>query len=98
MSILAASNLVKLDVSLRDKDGMAPADYMAQRLICVESEEGLRDEYQRLLKCLPAEKVSVSGTSIEGTLVDLESQSDLSECHVPGAFPDHYDEKTMLVQ
>ncbi len=88
MSILAASNLVKLDVSLRDKDGMTPAEYMAQRLICVESEEGLRDEFQRLLKCLPAEKASVFGNRTMGTLVDLESQSDLSECHVPGAFPD----------
>lgn len=91
MSVLASSSLTQLDVSLKDKNGMTPGEYMAERLICAESEEGIREEYQRLLGSIPAEKIASARVSSTGTLIDLESQADLKGCHVPGAFLDHFD-------
>ncbi len=95
IAVLAASNLNKLDVTVRDKDGLTPADYLAQRTICVDTEDGLHEEYLKLLQTLPPKPRTPRRTGIWPSL-DVEAQIDLEDCLVPGAFPE-YDDKTNLL-
>lgn len=90
MRILAESNLVDLDLSLRDVDGKTAADYLAARSILVESEEGLHEEFDRLCQSLRPQ--SSGANALATNHIDLESEEEVEgHFHLPGAFPTHGD-------
>lgn len=88
ISVLAKSNLVKLDVSVRSKDGKTPADYLSERSILTESEHGLHAEFERFMRSIPVPVPggdTANGTS-KATVVGEWSDA-CSSFHVPGAYP-----------
>ncbi len=83
MSVLADSNLVRLDMHLRNKDGKTPADYLSERSVLIDSEQGLHAEFERFVKSIP-----VSGGDTAGGVSKAHDSSD--ECDglcLPGAYP-----------
>lgn len=86
MRILTESNLVNLDVNLHDMDGKPPADYLAERSILVEGEEGLHREFEKLLRSLPPQSLDISALATDH--VDLEFGLETKDhCHLPDAYP-----------
>ena len=86
ISVLADSHLVNLDMSLRCKGGKTPADYLSERSILTESEQGIHAEFERFRKSIP-----FSGADRAGRVPPADAVPDLSdECdnlHLPGAYP-----------
>ena len=86
ISVLADSNLIKLDTSLRNRDGKTPADYLSDRSILIESEQGLHAEFERFRR-----SISVSGAGTADGISKADLVHELSEgfgtFHLPGAFP-----------
>ena len=86
ISVLADSHLVNLDMSLRCKGGKTPANYLSERSILTESEQGLHAEFERFMKSIPS-----SGVESGGGVPKSDAVHDLSdECdnlHLPGAYP-----------
>ena len=86
VSVLAESNLVNVDMCLRCKDGKTPADYLSERSILTESEEGLHVEFERFVRSIPvpdvkeAERVSKAGAV-------HDSMEECGNLHLPGAYP-----------
>ena len=86
VSVLAESNLVKLDVTLRCNHGKTPADYLSERSILVESEQGLHAEFERFMKSIPVSgRDTVDGISKDAA-VD-QSPNACDDLHLPGAYP-----------
>ena len=95
VSVLAVSNLVKPDVSLRCNHGKTPADYLSERSILAESEQGLHVEFERFMKSIP-----VSGRdTIDGISKDAavdQSPNACDDLHLPGAYPVSADPSAFL--
>ena len=86
VSVLADSNLVDLDMSLRCEEGKTPADYLSERSILTESEQGLHAEFKRFMESLPSS--SVEGASRVPKAEALHDSSDKRNIfHLPGAYP-----------
>ncbi len=86
VSVLAKSNLVNLDVSLRSKDGKTPADYLSERSVLIESEQGLHAEFKRFMKSVQGSKAGTASGTSRAANVD-EGSDTLSNLHLPGAYP-----------
>ena len=86
VSVLAKSRLVNLDVSLRSKDGKTPADYLSERSVLIESEQGLHAEFERFMKSVKVSKAGTAGGISRAANVDEDSDA-LSNLHLPGAYP-----------
>lgn len=87
ISVLAESNLINLDTSLRCKDGKTPADYLSERNIYTKSEQGLHAEFERFIRSIP---VSCSIHAAHGLLqagAVHESYEACDDLHLPGAYP-----------
>ena len=86
VSVLADSNLVNLDLSLRCNDGKTPADYLSERSVLTENERGLHAEFQRFTKSIPASGVHIAdGISAVGTV--QASSDECDNLYLPGAYP-----------
>ena len=86
VSVLAESNLVNLDVSLRCNDGKTPADYLSERSILTESEQGLHAEFKRFVRSIPASGVhAADGVSQAGA--SHASSNAYDNLHLPSAYP-----------
>lgn len=86
ISMLADSHLVNLDMNLRCQDGKTPADYLSERSILTESEQGLHAEFRRFMKSVPSSGVqNGSGVSNAGAVHEALDKPDNFD--VPGAFP-----------
>lgn len=97
ISVLAISNLVNLDVSLRDRDRKTPADYLSERSILIESEQGLYEAFNELIESIPQRKPSDfkskednSRGIFDATDIGLPSNTH-SDHHLPGAYPSFVD-------
>ena len=86
VSVLAESNLVNLDVSLRCKDGKTPADYLSNRSIFSESEQGLHEEFERFIKSIPPSRTNAAGNSPSADTVCHPSDA-FDSLRLPGAYP-----------
>ena len=86
VSVLAESNLVNLDVSLRCKEGKTPADYISERTLFSESEQGLHAEFERFIKSIPPLKTNAAGNSPSADTVYNPSDA-FDSLHLPGAYP-----------
>ena len=86
ISVLANSKLVKLDISLRSKDGKTPADFLSERSILTESEQGLRAEFERFIKSIPMSQANTADGISGAANVDERSDT-CSSFHLPGAYP-----------
>ncbi len=86
VSVLAKSSLVNLDVSLRSKNGKTPADYLSERSVLIESEQGLHAEFERFMKSVQVSKAGTAGGNWRPANAD-EGSDALSNLHLPGAYP-----------
>ena len=97
ISVLAKSSLVKLDVSVRSKDGKTPADYLSERSILTESEHGLHAEFERFMRSISIpvpEGDSANGASKAATVEECSDAC--STFHVPGVYPISADHSACL--
>ena len=86
ISVLADSHLVNLDMSLRCKEGKIPTDYLSERSVLTESEQGLHAEFERFRKSIPSSGVeSAGGVPKANTIHELSDECD--SLHLPGAYP-----------
>ena len=83
ISVLADSHLVNLDVSLRCKDGKTPTEYLSERSILTESEQGLHAEFERFMKSIPSSGVE---SAADADAVH-EPPDKFDTFHLPGAYP-----------
>ena len=83
ISVLAKSKLVKLDVSVRCKHGKTPAEYLSERSIMAESEQGLHAEFEKFMSSIPMSEVDQN----DGILGADEGSDSYGTCHFPGAYP-----------
>lgn len=86
ISVLANSKLVKLDVSLRSKNGNTPADYLSERSILTESEQGFHAEFERFMKSIPMSQADTADGISRAGNVDERSDA-CSNFHLPCAYP-----------
>ena len=86
ISVLADSHLVNLDMSLRCQDCKTPADYLSERSILTESEQGLHAEFRRFMKSIPSSGVQ-SGSGVSNAGAVHEAPDKLDNFDIPGAFP-----------
>ena len=86
VSVLAESNLVKLAMCLRCKDGKTPADYLSERTILAESEMGLHAEFERFMRSIPVSDVKNANRVSEAGAVH-DSAEECHNLHLPGAYP-----------
>ena len=86
ISVLADSHLVNLDMSLRCQDGKTPADYLSERSILTESEQGLHAEFRRFMKSIPYLSVERTGGVSNAGAVH-EQLDNPNNFDIPGAFP-----------
>ena len=86
ISVLADSNLAKLDLGLHCKAGRTPADYLSERSILTEGEQGLHAEFERFVN-----SVQVSGMDLANGISEVasvhESLDGFDNLHLPGAYP-----------
>ena len=87
ISVLADSHLVNLDISLRCKEGKTPTDYLSERSVLTESEQGLHAEFERFRKSIPSSGVESAGGVPEADAVH-ELSDECDSLHLPGAYPD----------
>lgn len=85
--VLANSNLVNLDTSLRCKDGKTPADYLSERNMYAESEQGLHAEFERFIRSIPASCFIHAAHGLSQADVVHESYDACGDLHLPGAYP-----------
>ena len=62
ISVLANSKLFKLDVSVRCKHGKTPAEYLSERRIMTESEQGLCAEFEQFMNSIPVSETRPMGS------------------------------------
>ena len=86
ISVLAESNLVDLDVLLRNKDGKTPADYLSERSTLTESEQGLHAEFDRFVESI-LELGPDAGDGISEPAVVHRVSDACDDLHLPGAYP-----------
>lgn len=93
ISILSQANLEHLDLALQDQNGKTAADYLSERCILVDIDEGIRDKFYRLLQNGSSRTTDTVGSShshlhMDQACVDIETTSGQHELlHLPGAFP-----------
>lgn len=87
ISVLADSNMVDLDVSLRCKDGKTPADYLSERSIFADSEQGLHAEFERFISSIPAMSVVHVAKGLSQAGAAHEAYDACDSLHIPGAYP-----------
>ena len=86
ISVLADSNLVKLDVHLRNKDGKTPTDYLSERSVLIDSEQGLHAEFERFMKSIPVSGEDTAG-GISNAAIGHDSSRECDGLRLPGAYP-----------
>lgn len=97
ISVLAKSDLVKLDVSVRCKDGKTPVDYLSERSILTESEHGLHAEFERSMRSIPVPVSGVDTANGTSKAAVVQERSDAcSSFHLPGAYPMSADHNVSL--
>ncbi len=86
ISVLADSNLVKLDMHLRNKDGKTPTDYLSERSVLIDSEQGLHAEFERFMKSIPVPGEDTSGGSSKAA-IGHDSSQECDGLRLPGSYP-----------
>lgn len=87
ISVLAESNLINLDTSLRCKDGKTPSDYLSERNIYTEGEQGLHAEFERFIRSIPASCFIHAANGLSQAGAVHESYDACDDLHLPGAYP-----------
>lgn len=95
ISVLAESNLVKLDASLRNRDSKTPADCLSERSVLTESEKGLHAEFGRFMKSIPVLRVDTADRVSKLAVVHEHSNA-FNRFHLPGAYPEFADHGFLL--
>jgi ankyrin repeat protein len=86
LSILAKANLDRLDATLRDKGGKTATEYLIERCISLDIDQGVRDEFHKLLELRMHSKQCQPGE--HSCHPELRASHDLDkEIHLPGAYP-----------
>ena len=91
LQVLTQEKLVDIDLSLRDREGKTPADYIAERVVMQGSEFGIHGAFEIYANLVSAHHVNLGGARIVETTEPAESgvPKDLSEdIALPGSFPD----------
>ena len=86
ISVLAESKLVNLDISMRNKDGKTPADYLSERSTLIEDEQGLHAEFDRFAKSILAIGPDAGDGISKAAVIDGVSDA-CDDLHLPGAYP-----------
>lgn len=64
-----------------------PADYLSERNIYAESEQGLHAEFERLIRSIPASCFIHAAHGLSQADVVHESYDACDDLHLPGAYP-----------
>ncbi|KAL8962045.1 MAG: hypothetical protein Q9183_005212, partial [Haloplaca sp. 2 TL-2023] len=87
IQVLSSSNVVDLDLSLKDSYGNTAAGYLASRKGDGKSDVGLKSAFAQLQRsCCPGKYFA--GPHPVGFIEDLESQDVREKSAVPGSFPE----------